>query len=42
MPPLWFPYGSGLEKSCRGALARLPFVRYSTTFVEPLRAVYWT
>ena len=42
MPPLWFPYGSALEKSSRGALALFPFVRYSTSFVEPLRAVYWT
>jgi hypothetical protein len=42
MPPLWLPYGSALEKSWRGAEAREPFVRYSTTFVEPLLAVYWT
>ena len=33
---MWFPYGSALEKSWRGADARVPFVRYSTTFVEPL------
>ena len=32
MPPLWLPYGSRLEKSCRGDGARgVPFVRYSTT-----------
>ena len=42
MPPLWLPYGSLLEKSSRGAEARFPFVRYSTTFVEPSRAVYCT
>ncbi len=42
MPPLWFPYGSLLEKSCRGAVARVPFVRYSTTFVESSFAVYCT